>query len=98
MKLGFYVEIKYLDMSDYCSSFTDNCRDLKFSITTIESMYDVSFLKVIELIACGDVELNPGPATNNVETPKKRGRPIKTLKESHSLLCPLNRRVVYGTL
>ena len=81
IKLGFYDEINYLDMSDYCSSFTDNCRDLRFCITAVESMYDVSFLRIIELIACGDVEVNPGPATNNVETPKGRGRPKKGSKK-----------------
>ena len=80
MKLGFYEDINHLDLSDYGSSFTDNCRDLKFCITAIESMYDVSFLKMIELIACGDVEVNPGPATNNIETPKGRGRPKKGSK------------------
>ena len=42
-------------------------------------MYDVSFMKVKELITCGDIEVNPGPVNNNVETPKgKGGRPKKT--------------------
>ena len=43
MKLGFYEEIEYLETSDYSSTFTENCTDLQFCITAIESMYDVSF-------------------------------------------------------
>ena len=82
MKLGFYEEIEYLETSNYSSTFTENCRDLQFCIIAIESMYDISFLKIIELIACGDVEVNPGPATNNVETPKGRGRPKGSKKGS----------------
>ena len=45
MKLDFYEEIKCLYPSDDCSSFNDNCRDLRFCITAIESIFDVSFLK-----------------------------------------------------
>ena len=39
--------------------------------------YNTSFLKLSQLLLAGDVESNPGPVTNNTETPKGRGRPKK---------------------
>ena len=32
MKLGFYEDINHLDLSDYGSSFTDNCRELLYHV------------------------------------------------------------------
>merc|ERR1712227_765790 len=43
-------------------------------------MYDTSFLKRKQVIINGDIESNPGPVDNNVETPKSRGRPKKAPK------------------
>ena len=40
-------------------------------------LYDLSFLKLDQLIIDGDVECNPGPVNNNVQTPKTKGRPRK---------------------
>ena len=63
----------------YDTNYFQTCefseKDLKFCITTIELGYDVSFLKLLQLIVDGDVELNPGP-TNT--TPKGR-QPKKKL-------------------
>ena len=42
--------------------------------------YDTSFLKHGKLIIDGDVESNPGPDTNIVETPRGKGRPKKVKK------------------
>ena len=39
--------------------------------------YNVSFLKLSQLLLAGDVESNPGPV-NYTETPKGKGRPKKT--------------------
>ena len=56
-------------------------KDLEFCIAAIELIYDVSFLKLKQLIACGDVEINPGPVNMNCDTPKsKGGRPKKGSK------------------
>lgn len=55
-------------------------KDLEFCIATIELVYDVSFLKILQLVIDGDVESNPGPDTNNVETPRGKGRPKKVKK------------------
>ena len=38
---------------------------------------DVSFLKMLLLISCGDIEVNPGPTSFNDETPNRKGRPSK---------------------
>ena len=50
-------------------------KDLEFCIATIELAFDVSFLKLLQLIVDGDVESNPGP-TNNT-TPKGRKTKVK---------------------
>ena len=39
--------------------------------------YDTSFLNHKKLVIDGDVESNPGPVNNNIETPKRKGRPPK---------------------
>jgi hypothetical protein len=39
--------------------------------------YNVSFLKLSQLLLAGDVESNPGPV-NYTETPKRTGRPKKS--------------------
>ena len=44
---------------------------------TIMFIYDTSFLNRNKVVIDGDVESNPGPVTNNGETPKGRGRPKK---------------------
>ena len=44
-------------------------------------LYLLNHLKLAQLLIDGDVESNPGPVTNNVETPKsKGGRPKKGIK------------------
>ena len=58
-------------------SFTNGFN--KTAISDIDS-YSVSFLKLGQLLIDGDVESNPGPVTNNTETPKGRGRPKKAPK------------------
>ena len=45
-------------------------KDLEFCIATIELVYDVSFLKILQLIVDGDIESNPGPTPKG--TPKGR--------------------------
>ena len=50
-------------------------KDLEFCIATIELVYDISFLKLLQLIVDGDVELNPGPS--NTPTGKQKGRKTK---------------------
>ena len=39
--------------------------------------YHLNHLKLLQLLTHGDIESNPGPVTNNVETAKIRGRPPK---------------------
>ena len=58
-------------------------KDLEFCIAMIETVFNVSFLKVLELLVDGDVESNPGP-TDNIETTPTRGkgRPKGTPKKS----------------
>ena len=41
-------------------------------------LYSLSHLKLSQLLIDGDVESNPGPVDNKVETPKCKGRPKKT--------------------
>ena len=48
-----------------CYEFNQNC----------PIVYDVSFLKLLQLIVDGDVELNPGPS--NTPTGKQKGRKTK---------------------
>ena len=72
---------KYKDFS----LFNENCRDFDFCIAAVELIYDVSFLKLLQLIADGDVEVNPGP-TGNTGTPKGR----KPKKKSFNFLTPKN--------
>ena len=43
-------------------------------------LYSLNHLKLAQLLMDGDVESNPGPVTNNCETPKGRGRPKKVGK------------------
>ena len=41
-------------------------------------LYNLSFLKLNQLIVDGDVETNPGPVTNRVNNTPIKGRPKKT--------------------
>ena len=50
-------------------------KDLEFCIATIELVCDISFLKLLQLIVDGDVELNPGPS--NTPTGTQKGRKTK---------------------
>ena len=43
-------------------------------------LYLLNHLKLAQLLIDGDVESNPGPVTNNIETPKRVGRPMKGSK------------------
>ena len=43
-------------------------------------LYLLNHLKLAQLLIDGDVESNPGPVTNNIETPKRVGRPKKGSK------------------
>ena len=38
-------------------------------------LYNLSFLKLTQLIVDGDVESNPGPVTNHVDNTPTKGRP-----------------------
>ena len=58
--------------------------DAYIGLHDLES-YSVSFLKLSQLLLAGDVESNPGPGTNNSETPKGRGRPKKGTKTCTNL-------------
>ena len=40
-------------------------------------LYNLSFLKLTQLIVDGDVESNPGPVTNRVDNTPTKGRPTK---------------------
>ena len=53
-------------------------KDLEFCIVTIEHVFDVSFLKILQLVIDG-IESNPGPTQNIENTPSKgKGRPKKS--------------------
>ena len=53
-------------------------KDLEFCIVTIEHMFDVSFLKILQLVIDG-IESNPGPTENIECTPTRgKGRPRKS--------------------
>ena len=53
-------------------------KDLEFCIVTIEHMFDVSFLKILQLVIDG-IESNPGPTENIEGTPTRgKGRPRKS--------------------
>ena len=71
--------LNYISSDDTHSSnsFTNGYN--KTTISDIDS-YNVSFLKLAQLLIDGDVESNPGPVTNIVETPKGKGRPKKSSK------------------
>ena len=61
------------------SARATNAEHVHIAITTLE-LYSLSHLKLSQLLIDGDVESNPGPVTNNCETPKGRGRPKKVAK------------------
>ena len=53
-------------------------KDLEFCIVTIEHVFDVSFLKILQLVIDG-IESNPGPTQNIENTPSRgKGRPKKS--------------------
>ena len=39
-------------------------KDLEFIVAMIETVFNVSFLKVLQLLVDGDIESNPGPTEN----------------------------------
>ena len=53
-------------------------KDLEFCIVMIETIFDVSFLKILQLLVDGDIESNPGPTDNIEKTPRGKGRPKKS--------------------
>ena len=53
---------------------------LSESLPSLSNLYDLSFLKLSQLMLDGDVECNPGPVMNTNETPKRMGRPPKRSK------------------
>ena len=57
-------------------------KHLEFCVM-IETVFNVSFLKVLQLLVDGDIESNPGPTDNIENTPTRgKGRPKGTPKKS----------------
>ena len=73
-KLSHYTDSvmhKYFNSSSVHKEKEFTEKDLEFCIVTIEHMFDVSFLKILQLVIDG-IESNPGP-TENIECTPTRG-------------------------
>ena len=74
----FYSEL--INTHEYLK-FTE--KDLEFCVVMIETVFNVSFLKVLQLLVDGDIESNPGTTDNIENTPTRgKGRPTGTPKKA----------------
>ena len=76
------TQVLYGDLFNVRELRISSVKDLEFCIATIETVFDVTFLKALQLLVDGDIESNPGPTDNIDITPKGKGRPKGSSKKN----------------
>ena len=72
-----HTSLFYIGIND-----VSRMKNTEYSCTALHDPlpYDMSFLKLAQLLLAGDVESNPGPV-DHIQTPKGKGRPKKTKRK-----------------